>query len=143
MSTKKAGKMVDLVAVLIGVGYGATNAPAMASKFVKKAYKYVGEEGSGRYLPEDLFDRLVKEMKDSKSKYDWSKAKAVLVDSTEMVEKVESRAALLREATNTFYKAIPKTASPEAVDLVLMAAIAELKEQFPDAPEATTEKEGD
>ena len=144
-STEKKVKMVDMVAVLVGIGYSTTNAPAMASKFVKKAYKYVGQEGSGRYLPEDLYDKLVKEMEDSKSKYNWRKfAKPVFVATEDMVERVESRAAQLRTAVNDFYKAIPKTASVEAVNLVLMSAVATLKEEFPTVEEATTEeKEGD
>lgn len=143
MSTKTAVvKMVDMVAVLLQLGYGAGNAPAQASKFVKKMNKKVGRDEGGRYLPEDMFNDLVKEMKDSKSKYDWSKAKAVFVKTDEMVEKVETRAALLRTELNNFYKALPKTMPVETLTISLGMLLEELKENFPAEEVAeTTEKE--
>ena len=80
-------------------------------------------------------------MKDSKSKYDWSKAKAVYVEATEMVEKVETRAAQIRAELNTFYKALPKTMPVETLTISLGMLIDELKENFPE--EETAKEEAD
>ena len=107
--------------------------------------KKIGRDEGGRYLPEDLFNELVKEMKDSKSKYDWSKAQAVFVKTDEMVEKVETRAALLRTELNNFYKALPKTMPVETLTISLGMLLEELKENFPTeevADTTTTEKKG-
>lgn len=139
-TTTKAVKMVDMVAVLVALGYGVANAPAQASKFVKKMNKKIGRDEGGRYLPEDMFNELVKEMKDSKSKYDWTKAKAVYTEPSEMVEKVETRAAQIRAELNNFYKALPKTMPVESLTISLGMLIDELKENF---PEAETEKKED
>jgi hypothetical protein len=52
MMSKETGtktvKIVDVAASLVKLGYVVTTAPAMASKFVKKMYKTIGEEKSGR-----------------------------------------------------------------------------------------------
>ena len=136
----KAVKIVDMVAVLVALGYGVANAPAQASKFVKKMNKKVGRDEGGRYLPEDMYEDLVKEMKDSKSKYDWSKAKPVYVEANEMVEKVETRAAQLRAELNTFYKSLPKTMPVETLTISLGMLIDELKENFPEEESTKEEK---
>ena len=140
MEKETKGKLVDMVATLVAIGYGATTAPAQASKFVKKMNKSLGIDGGGRYLPVDLYEGLCKEMKESKSKYSWEKseAKAVLIDASEQVEKVESRATALRAELNAFYKVLPKNMPVEALTIGLSGLLTDLEEAYP-APEKDAE----
>lgn len=138
-------KIVDVAASLTKLGYVPSTAPAMASKFVKKMYKTIGEEKSGRYLPEDLWNGLRKIMVEAKSKYDWdmkkSAAATTFIESVDIPEKVESRASLLREELNAFYKALPKTMPVEALTLALSALLGDLEESYPDPVKAEIKEE--